>query len=301
MTEIDVVWPPSGPPLPNHWSLDDLRFGEVEADLVRDNGLLFSLIVSASFIESMTFKYTENLCHHLRDNPPAVQWLRERWQWEEMQHGQALRRYAETVWPELDWPAGYRAFYREYLPVSTLEALEQRPGLEMLSRTVVEVGTSTYYTMLGHLSREPVWRHIAARIVQDEVRHYTYFHRFFRSYSGGERFGRGTCTRVIVRRLQIMEHEDAEIALRAIQHALPAGHRFRNEHTADIRRAAVLASEDAYPYRMAVNMLLKPLKLPWPIKRALTPLLEKSARTLLFRGAQSRAPRPTQAGLNSAA
>lgn len=301
MEEISVLWPPSGAPLPNHWRLEDIPLHDVQAERIRDNKHVFYLIVSASFVESMTFCYTENLIHHLRDNPAAVEWLRDRWQREETQHGHALRRYAEAVWPELDWPAGYEFFYREYSGLCTLETLEPSPGLEMLARMVVEVGTATYYTMLGHLSDEPVLRLLTEHIAQDEVRHYTYFHRFFRAYHEIERFGRGTRARVMLRRLLAIEHEDADIALRAIQHSLPVGHRFRTEPWADTYSAILTAGKVEYPYRMAVTMLLKPLELPATIRRALAPLLETSARALMFSHPRTGSRRAGQAPPNLAA
>ena len=47
---------------------------------------------------------------------------------------------------------------------------------EMISRCVVESGTSSYYTAIRDATDEPVLKEIAGRIAADEYRHYKLFY-----------------------------------------------------------------------------------------------------------------------------
>ena len=61
---------------------------------------------------------------HYAAYPEVAEWLQQHWEPEELQHGRALRRYVEAVWPEFDWPAAYDSFFAEYSRLCTTEELE---------------------------------------------------------------------------------------------------------------------------------------------------------------------------------
>src|SRR5260370_33747180 len=99
---------------------------------------------------------------------------RRRWEPEELQHGAALKRYVDAAWPNVDWDGAYQSVFLEYAQTCSMDALEPNRALELAARCVVETGTSSFYTMLAEIDREPVLTQLAARIRADEVRHYKY-------------------------------------------------------------------------------------------------------------------------------
>ena len=120
-----------------HWSLDDIPWHAVNRGAVAHNKALFYLVASASLMESATDLYTENLIEFFVGDEEVTSWLEHYWLPEELQHGRALRRYVEVVWPDFDWEPAYRRFVNEFRPFCDT-ALEAARGLEMASRCVVE-------------------------------------------------------------------------------------------------------------------------------------------------------------------
>lgn len=265
------------------WSLTDIPYAQIDRTRLRDAAVLFYLVTSASFIEITTALYARNLVEHLQGNSAAQAWLSEHWLPEEVQHGQALKRYVQEAWPEFDWERAFRHFYDAYSAVCTSENLESDAGMEMVSRCVVEVGTSTYYTALGNWAEEPVLRALCGHIARDEVRHYTVFHRYFRQYSKQADYSRWRVLRAILRRLAIIDKEDLPITVASVHIGLPEGHPFRGMDYERLLPRAASALKAFYPYRTAARMLLKPLALRQSVSLALTPVLTGTARLVFLR------------------
>ena len=265
------------------WSLDDIPFSDAATAGIRGEAVWFHVLAAASFVETDTPNYTALLLRHFEDHAGARQWLREHWLPEEVQHGRALRRYVEQVWPEFDWPRAYADFSARYAQVTNEAHLETDRGLEMVARCVVEVGTSTFYTALANRSPDPVLRMLCHRIAQDEVRHYTYFLRFFEDYAARHPYRRWSILRTEWRRAAEVEREDMVIATASAGLGLPAGHPLAQADYAAVRHAATALLRETYPARMGVIMLLKPLHLGHPLRRALVPVLSRAAILMLRR------------------
>lgn len=134
-----------------------------------------------------------------------------RWAAEEVQHGKALRHWCELADPSFDFTAAFAAFTdRIRLPTGVSRSVRGSRAGEMLARCVVECGTSLYYSSLRDEVREPVLRHICARIAADEFRHYSLFHRWCRHWMQSERLSAGERLRVFLSRMA--ESEDDELA-----------------------------------------------------------------------------------------
>ncbi len=120
------------------------------------------------------------------------------WAAEEVQHGDALGRWAECADPAWDYRAAfarYRAGY--HLPLDAEASVRGSRTGELIARCMVETGTSSYYTALGDAAEEPVLRDICRLIAADEFRHYKLFYdRWMRRYLSRERIG-------MLRRLRI--------------------------------------------------------------------------------------------------
>lgn len=267
-----------------NWTLEDIPYDRIHTDLVKDDETLFGLLASASFVEITTGLYTDNLLTLCEGRPEMGRWLDEHWRHEEIQHGEALKHYVLAVWPEFDWERAYRAFYEEYSAVCTLDEFEPTPGLEMLARSVIEVGTSTlYFMMTKYAVEEPVLKKLANHIKQDEVRHYTYFLHYFRQLNESEQNGRGRVARAILKRVGEIEDEDSRIAIRHVRSGLPEGHRFKGVDYDRIKRQFVPVVREHFPYEMAVKMCLRPLDLNQGVRRVLTPVLNKTLQYAMFR------------------
>ncbi|WP_354682309.1 ferritin-like domain-containing protein [Cupriavidus necator] len=264
------------------WSVSDINYQAIEVERVRGDRDLFYLLVSASFIESGSDTYAGNLATYYARVPEAADWLSEHWEAEELQHGLALRRYVEHVWPEFDWDRGYARFFDEYSKTCSIDQFEPTEALEMAARCVVETGTAAYYRALEQASDEPVLRDLTRRISNDEVRHYKHFYQFFNRFAQSERLGRLRVLGALGRRLLEIKNEDAAIALRNVLRmergveAVPeADVRALNARVSGVIRRNI-------PIDMTVKMLLRPLHLHRGIERAVRgPLVAMVSRVML--------------------
>ena len=263
------------------WNLADIDLTRIERGILRDDWFFYYLVAAASFVETAADLYTSNLVLHFPD-PLAREWLAKYWQPEEIQHGRALRAYTEAAWPGLDWQQGYASFFEEYSQLCTMEQLEPSRALEMAARCVVETGTATFYTSLHACAHEPVLKQLTGLIRRDEVRHYNHFRTFYLSYQAEERVGRLTVLRALRQRFTEAEREDALIGFKHAWRMLHPGKLFRDQHFAafmqDVRKRLL----PYYPYRMAVQMLLQPLRLNRALQKLAVPLLVHGARRLMY-------------------
>jgi hypothetical protein len=263
-----------------HWSLDDIPWHAIRHDAVTRNAAFFYLVASASLMESATDLYTENLIDFFVGDAEVTSWLKHYWLPEELQHGRALRRYVEAAWPEFDWKPAFGRFVEEFRPFCD-EALEPVRSLEMASRCVVETGTASYYTTLSRASPEPVLKLLARRIVEDEVRHYKHFYRFFRRYREAERPSRAAVVPALWRRLRMSGGDDSFIVLKHVYTARHPAASFDAQIYRHLRRECRDLVRDHFPHQMSVRMLLKPLALGPRTQRVALPVAVALARRLV--------------------
>jgi hypothetical protein len=247
---------------------------------VANSHAFFYLVASASLMESATDLYTENLIEFLAGEDEVTSWLEHYWLPEELQHGRALRRYVETAWPEFEWEPAYLQFVEEFRPFCDT-SLETTRSLEMASRCVVEMGTASYYTTLSRASPEPVLALLARRIVEDEVRHYKYFYRFFRQYREAESPSRAAIAPALWRRLRMTGGDDSFIVLKNVYRGRYPEAAFDAAMYRDLRRQCRDLVRDHFPHEMSVRMLLKPLALGPRTQRVALPVAVAVARRLV--------------------
>lgn len=265
-------------PTAQTWSVADVPYHRIERDQVRHDEALFFVLAGASLVESDADVYTEVLQSQFAGTA-AGRWLQEHWQPEELQHGRALRRYVETVWPELPWQLTYDGFHDEYSQYCSPDQLAPTPALELVARCVVETSTAALYRAIGNYAREPVLKQLVHRIRDDEVRHYKYFHRFFSEQNRrggrqgataqGDVYGRWPILKTLVGRLAELRNEDADCALRHVFLQTYPDESTASPHFAMVSRAARgLVMRNISP-DMMVRMLLLPLRLPTPLRNSL--------------------------------
>jgi hypothetical protein len=247
------------------WRLSDIDYAAIDRSQVINDPTLLTLVTMASFVETGSDLYAHVLISYFDQDPEVAGWLAQSWEHEEVQHGAALRKYVEHVWPDFDWRTVYDTFFEEYAKTCTLPDLEPSHGLELAARCVVEMGTATLYSSLHDYVQEPVLKDLAARIYADEVRHYKHFYRYFRRYQQRERHGRWRVGRTLAKRMFASRDDDGYCAYRHVWRATRTseGGSVEGDYQAFLDRVGTLARRHA-PRELPVDMLLRPLQLPAP-------------------------------------
>ena len=263
-----------------HWTLDDIPWQALRHDAVARAEGYFYLVASASLMESATDLYTKNLIDYFSDDEEVTSWLEKYWLPEELQHGEALRRYVELAWPEFDWEPTHRRFVEEFRPICDI-SLEPTRSQEMASRCVVETGTASYYRTLSRASPDPVLAVLTQRIADDEVRHYKHFYRYFRKYRDAEAPSRSTILPALWRRLRMTGGDDSFIVLKHVYSAHCPSEPFDIRVYRRVRRQCRELVREHFPHEMSVRMLLKPLGLGPRTQRLPLPGIAAIARLVV--------------------
>lgn len=241
------------------WRHEMLPWNEVDRERMAGEELFFYLLTTASFVEITTDLYTRNLVEYFAGDDEVQAWLANGWEPEELQHGKALRRYVQTVWPGFDWEGTYRSFLEEYRACCKVELLGPTPTLEMARRCIVETGTCSYYTMVGSLSPCPVLSELTDNIRKDEASHYRHFHEYFLRYRAEESPSRSAILKTLVARIREIDGEDAFIAFKHVWQAEHPGEPFRKRYYTRLSRLIRHVAVEHYPFRMAAHMMSQPL------------------------------------------
>ena len=190
-----------------HWTLDDIAWEEfdpakLDPDLVR-------VVKAASLVEKNGSDYGRYLKEVFSDDPAFAE-VAVRWAEEEVQHGDALGRWAGMADPSFDFHAAFEDFAGEIrLPAGTDRSVRGSRVGELVARCVVECGTSSMYAALAESAEEPVLKDICRRIAADELRHYKLFYEHKKRYLKIERVGR--LRRIWVALSRATEMEDGEL------------------------------------------------------------------------------------------
>jgi rubrerythrin len=252
------------------WNLDAIPWNSIDFELMRQRDDLFYLITAASFVEIAAELYADNLATYFCDDQEIVDWLQTSWKKEEVRHGQTLRKYVETVWPEFNWETAYADFYNEYSKKCVISPYGSSRALEMVARCVVETGTATFYEALAALTSEPVLQGITLNIRAEEINHYKNFYYFFNKLASGHPVSRLRILLTILSRLIEARNDDSECALWHV-------YCHDNENVSEPNKAEFKKIYDLlaktikshYPVAVAIKMLIKPLRLPTQIKNIL--------------------------------
>jgi hypothetical protein len=189
------------------WNLETINWGrfdpaKVDADLLR-------IVKAASLVERNGGDYAHYLCSVFADDP-AFQAVARRWGDEEIQHGEALGRWATLADPGFDHAAACARFTAGFrVPLEAAVSVRGSRSGELVARCIVETGTSSYYTALAEAAAEPVLQEICRRIAADEFRHYKLFYTHLERYLATERLGFWGRLRVALGR--VAESEDDEL------------------------------------------------------------------------------------------
>jgi rubrerythrin len=191
-----------------HWQMDEVAWDQFDASKLDPD--LIPLVKAAAMVERNGTDYAVYLARVFADDP-AFRQAADNWAEEEVQHGNALGKWAMLADPSWDYQvafARYRAGY--HLPLEATRSVRGSRTGELIARCMVETGTSSYYSALAEASAEPVLRQICKHIAADEFRHYKLFYDHMRRYLTRE--GIGLPRRLAIALGRISESEDDELA-----------------------------------------------------------------------------------------
>ena len=192
-----------------HWRIDDVRWDQFDRSKLDPS--IVAIVKAAAMVERNGTDYGTYLNRVFHDDP-AFQAAADNWSVEEVQHGDALGRWAMLADPSWDYQDAFRRYKEGYhLPLLDADSSVRgsRTG-ELIARCIVESGTSSYYSALADAAEEPVLQDICRLIAADEFRHFKLFYDHMKRYLQRERIG-------LLRRLWIAlglvgESEDDELA-----------------------------------------------------------------------------------------
>lgn len=191
-----------------HWQMDDVAWDRFDATKAAHE--IVPLIKAAALVERNGREYAGYLCRVFATDPALCDAIRN-WAEEEVQHGEALGKWASLADPAWDFRAARDRFNAGYHPPLDAEASIRgsRTG-ELIARCMVETGTSSYYTALADACQEPVLKQLCRHIAADEFRHYKLFYDYMRLYQEQEHIG--SARRVLIAFGRAGETEDDELS-----------------------------------------------------------------------------------------
>lgn len=191
-----------------HWRVEQVAWDRFDPSKVDPE--IIPLVKAAAMVERNGGDYAVYLNAVFHDDPDFQQ-AANNWAVEEIQHGDALDKWASLADPDWDYMAAfdrYRAGYRIKLDVDA-SVRGSRTG-ELIARCMVETGTSSYYTALGEATQEPALKQVCRLIAADEYRHFKLFYDHMKRYLAREDLS--FLQRLKVAAGRIGETEDDELA-----------------------------------------------------------------------------------------
>ena len=191
-----------------HWRLEDVAWDRFDPAQVDPS--IVPLVKAAAMVERNGVDYAVYLGRVFVDDPDFRQ-ASDNWAVEEVQHGDALGKWATLADPGWDFEAAFQRYRDGYkLPLDADASVRGSRTGELIARCMVETGTSSYYTALAEATGEPVLQQVCKLIAADEYRHFKLFYDHMRRYLARERLG--MLNRLKIAAGRITESEDDELA-----------------------------------------------------------------------------------------
>ncbi len=191
-----------------HWRISDIDWNRF--DPAKVDPAVIPLVKAAAMVERNGTDYAVYLNRVFCDDPDFRQ-AADNWAEEEVQHGDALGRWAMLADPSWDYAAAFARYKAGYtLPLDAEASVRGSRTGELIARCMVETGTSSYYTALADATTEPVLQQICRHIAADEFRHFKLFYDHMKRYLKRENIGVLKRLRIALGR--ITESEDDELA-----------------------------------------------------------------------------------------
>lgn len=190
------------------WKFEDINWSLFDQSKV--NPEILRVIKAGSVIEHNGADYGRYLKNVFREDPIFLKEI-DPWSQDEIKHGRVLAEWVKLADPSYNFEDRFKV-YVEGFPIDT-EANESIRGScasELLTRCMVEIGTSSFYSAVKDATDEPLLKQIAGKIAADELRHYKLFYTHFQRHQAQEKLGFFKRFKIAVSR--ILENEDEELA-----------------------------------------------------------------------------------------
>jgi hypothetical protein len=191
-----------------HWRMEQVAWDRLDVSKIDPD--IVVLVKAAAMVERNGDDYARYLKSVFHDDP-AFCAAADQWAVEEVQHGDALGRWAAIADPDWDYASAFERYRLGYQVNTQADASIRgsRTG-ELIARCIVETGTSSYYTALAEATEEPVLKRVCKLIAADEYRHFKLFYDHMRRYLDRENLSFLQRLRIAAGR--IGESEDDELA-----------------------------------------------------------------------------------------
>lgn len=238
------------------WTLDDVQWQAFDAAKV-DPGLLAS-VKAASLVEYNAPDYVIYLKRVFAGGDQRTLDAIDQWGVEESQHGLALSRWAEMADPTFNFKDAFARFRAGYQPEhfksdDAVSVRGSRRG-EMISRCVVESGTSSFYSAIRDASDEPVLKEVAGRIAADEFRHYKLFYEILHTQDEPEL---PFWKKLMVALSRVNEADDDELAYAYYAANIPQTAPYKRDEYAKAYNAKAFSLYQRHHIRKLVQMVAK--------------------------------------------
>ncbi len=241
-----------------HWRLDDVAWDRFDPAQV-DRSMI-PLVKAAAMVERNGVDYAIYLGRVFTDDPDFRQ-ASDNWAVEEVQHGDALGRWAMLADPGWDFEAAFQRYRDGYkLPLDADASVRGSRTGELIARCMVETGTSSYYTALAEATGEPVLQQVCKLIAADEYRHFKLFYDHMRRYLARERLGMFNRLRIAAGR--ITESEDDELAYAYHCGNEPVGMAYEHQRCIGAYMGRAISFYRFRHIERAMGMILKSVGLP---------------------------------------
>lgn len=238
------------------WSLDDVRWDRF--DRTKLDRALVASAKAAALVEFNAPDYVVYLKRVFKESGPDMLAKIEQWGVEEIQHGEALGRWAQMADPTFDFKAAFARFREGYKAphffsddVTSIRG--SRRG-EMIARCVVESGTSSFYSAIRDAADEPVLKEVCGRIAADEFRHYKLFYESLETQDEPELpFWR----KLIIALTRVNEADDDELAYAWYAANIPSSEPYKRDVFAKAYNAKALSLYRRHHVRKLVQMIAK--------------------------------------------
>ncbi len=241
-----------------HWSLDDVAWDSFDRD--RADPAIVPLVKAAAMVERNGLDYAIYLGRVFADDPDFRQ-ASDHWAIEEVQHGDALGRWATLADPGWDFLAAFERYRSGYkLPLDVDASVRGSRTGELIARCMVETATSSYYTALAEASAEPVLKQVCKLIAADEYRHFKLFYDHMRRYLAREKLGLFARLRIAAGR--ITESEDDELAYAFHCGNEPEGMAYEHERCTAAYMGRAMGFYRHNHVERSMGMILKSVGLP---------------------------------------
>lgn len=191
-----------------NWAISDVPWEQFDTSKICPE--ILKVVKAAALVEYNAHDYAAYLSNIFHDDPQFLADIKQ-WAAEEVQHGEALGRWAEMADPTFDFQASFKRFVAGYrIDLNAKESIRGSRSGELISRCIVETGTSSYYSAMADAVNEPVLKYICQAIAGDELRHYKFFYNHMKRYLQVEKLS--PFERLKIGLSRIKETEDDELS-----------------------------------------------------------------------------------------